>query len=295
MVLALALLVGGTAFADDDIRVGVLRFSSSTVDVGSEQAAIIGEVFTQRLAMADTLSIVGYEELASLAAGKRLQTTGYFSTKNAAQIGQLAECKYIVAGNITDLKMKSSSSGIHFIGSFGSHKEEASAAADIRVIDVETGDAIATFSEKSRAAQSGSYVGIAGVSSGQSDLNGMQQAAISELATKICVRVRDVVGDPVVVTNASAKSVTLGIGNVGGAAKGSLFRIYTGNANRGQTLAVVKVSNADSETSTAALADKNSGNLSLVRKGDKIVPTDADELKALQKGKKFAKSRPKEI
>lgn len=291
----LVLCLASVAFADDDeIRVGVLRFQSSTVDVGSDQATIIGDVFTQRLAMSDALSVLSHGEITSLTEGQKISMSGYISNKNAAKIGELVECKYIVAGTVTNLKMKSSSSGVAFIGAFGSHKEEATAAADIRVIDVETGEVIASFSDSSRATQSGSYVGIAGIGGGASDINGMQQAAISELATKLSFRVRDAVGDPVTVVSASSKEVTLGVGSMGGAAKGSLYRIYTGTPEKEQTLAVVKVSSTQTERSTATLADKNSGSLSLVRKGDKIAPTDSDELKALQKGKKFVKKRPQE-
>lgn len=292
-LLSLAVL-SSAAFADDEVQIGVLRFSSSTVDVGTEQATIMGDVVTQRLSMSDAFSVIGYGEIAALTEGQRFQSTGYVSTKNAIQIGKAAGCRYIVTGNVTQLKMKASSSGVAIIGAFGSHKEEATAAADINIVDVEAESVVASFSESSQATQSGSYGALGGFGGGESDLNGMLQAAISDLATKLCLRIRDTVGDPVTVTTASAKEVTLGIGSMGGANKGSLFRIITGTPGREQTIAVVKVNNATTERSTASLADKNSGNLSLVRKGDKIMPTDSSELKALQKGKKFVKSRPKE-
>ena len=286
--------LASVSFADDEIRVGIIRFQSSTVDVGSDQAAIIGDVFTQRLEMCEKLSVMGRGEVADAIEGEKISMTGYISNKNAAKIGQAAECKYILAGTVTNLKMKASSSGVAIIGAFGSHQQEASAAADLRIIDVETGEVAASFNESTKASQSGSYVGLAGGYSGETDLNGMQQAAISALATRLSLRVREFFDDPVLVTAAGAKSVTLGIGTMGGAVKDTYFRIFTGEEKREQTLAVVKVTEAQSEKSTAAIAGKNCGNLSLVRKGDKIALIDTDELKALQKGKKFAKSRPKE-
>ena len=280
--------------SSEEISIGIMRFQSSTVDVGSDQASIVGDVFTQRLAMSEALTVLGQGELMSAAAEAKVSTTGYVSNKNAAKIGKIAGCKYIISGTVTNLKMKASSTGVAFIGAFGSHKAEASAAADIKIIDVETGEVMESFNESTRASQSGSYVGIGGVSNAETDLNGMQQAAISNLATKMSLRTRSILGDPVTVTKASAKEITLGIGTMGGAAEGILFRIYTGSGKREQTLAVVKVKNAQTEQSTAVLADKNCGNLSLVKKGDYIALTDSDEVKALQKGKKFAKSRPKE-
>ena len=295
VILCLTVFFAGSAIADDEVKVGILRFSSNTVDVGSDQASVIGDVITQRLSMADNLNILGQGEISAAAEGEKISMSGYISTKNAIKLGKAADCKYVVAGTITNLKMKESTSGVAFIGAFGSHKAEATAAAEIRVIDVEAEEVRSSFSETAHASQSGSYVGIMGISSENMDLNGMQQAAISELAAKITMRVRDIVGDPVTVTKASAKSITLGIGTMGGANKGSLYRIYTGSGKREQNIAVVKVTEADSESSTAVIADKqNVGNLSLVRKGDKVIPIDSQELKELQKSKKFAKSRPKE-
>lgn len=290
------LCLSAAAFAEDteEITVGVLRFQSSTVDVGTDQASIVGDVFTQRLAMSEAMSVLGQGELTSAASEAKISMTGYVSNKNAAKIGQIAGCKYIITGTVTNLKMKASSSGVAFIGAFGSHKAEADAAAEIRIIDVETGEVVESFAENTHASQSGSYAGIAGFGGGQTDLNGMQQAAISNLATKLSMKTRDVLGDPAVVKTASAKEVTLNVGSMGGAGEGVMFRIYTGSGKSEKNLAVVKIKSAQTEQSTAVIADKNSGNLSLVRKGDKIALVDANELKSLQKGKKFAKSRPKE-
>lgn len=293
-VILLCFVVSPSEADDDETRIAVLTFQSSTVDAGPNHALIIGDVFSQRLSVSDKLVVIGHGEIDAIVEGEKIPTSGYISNKNAAQIGKLAECKYVILGTVTNLKMKSSSTGIAFIGAFGSRKEEATAAADVKLIDVETAETVATFSETSNASQSGSYVGIAGVSTSQSDLNGMQQAAISNLAMKLSMRVRDAIGDPITVNTASAKEVTLGIGSEGGASKGDLFRIYTGSGNREQTIAVVKASNVQLEKTTAAIADKSSGNLSLVRKGDKVTATDSVELKALQKGKKFVKSRPRE-
>ena len=197
-VVVLCLSAGAFAAESDseEITVGVLRFQSSTVDVGTDQASIVGDVFTQRLAMSEAMSVLGQGELTSAASEAKISMTGYVSNKNAAKIGKIAGCKYIIAGTVTNLKMKASSSGVAFIGAFGSHKAEADAAAEVRVIDVETGEVVESFAETTHASQSGSYAGIAGFGGGQTDLNGMQQAAISNLATKLSMKTRDVLGDP---------------------------------------------------------------------------------------------------
>ena len=173
VALCVVLCLCAGAYADEEITVGIMRFQSSTVDVGSDQASIVGDVFTQRLAMSEAMSVLGQGELTSAASEAKISMTGYVSNKNAAKIGQIAGCKYIIVGTVTNLKMKASSSGVAFIGAFGSHKAEADAAAEIRIIDVETGEVVDSFSESTHASQSGSYVGIAGFGSGQSDINGI--------------------------------------------------------------------------------------------------------------------------
>ena len=295
VMLAVLVLTSCAAFAEDEeVKVGILAFQSSTVDVGQGQAEIIGDVFTQRMEMCDVIEVFGRGDMTTAASEAKVSMTGHISNKNAAKIGAAAGCKYVIAGTVTNLKMKASTSGVAIIGAFGSHKEEATAAADMRIIDVETGDVVESIAESTKASQSGSYAGIAGGYSGETDLNGMQQAAIADLATRLCLKFREFIGDPVTVKSAGAKSITLGIGTMGGANKDTFFRVFTGDSKRGQTLAVVKVSEAGSEQATAVIAGKNCGNLSLVQKGDKIALIDSDELKALQKGKKFAKSRPRE-
>ena len=72
------------------------------------------------------------------------------------------------------------------------------------------------------------------------------------------------------------------------------LRIYTGSGKSEQNIAVVKVKSSQTEESTAVSAGKNCGNIALVRNGDKVALVDGDDLKALQKSKKFVKSRPKD-
>ena len=294
VVLCVAVLCVGTAFAadDDEIRVGVLRFQSGVADVPSGQAEVIGDIFTRMFATAENINVIAPGQLEQIANENKIGiSSGYISPKTAKQVGELADCKYIVIGTVTEFKKKSSTSGLWFVGS---NKEEANAAADLVVIDLDSGEEVASISETGRAAQSGSFVSFYGVSSGKADLTGMEAGAVSELSAKLAMKARDAVGDPVTVKSVSGKQVTLNVGTTCGAAKGSLYKIYTNSGTKEQVIAVVKVSDAKMETSTAAIADKTSGNLSLVRTGDKIALINNDELKDLVKRKAFAKSRPKD-
>lgn len=279
------------ALAAEKVRIGVLRFQTSVADVDPSQAAAIGDFFTQMLGTADAVSVLGREQLTSIATENKIAISGYIQNDIAAEIGRLAECRYVVVGIVTDFTKKASSSGVWIAGS---HKEEAHAAADIRVIDVETERVVLSTSEEGHASQSGSYVSIYGISSGSAELSGMEAGAISELASKLNLRVREALtGDTARVTNKTAKSVTIDLGTLAGSRQGALYRIYTGSGSNEKNIAVVKVSEAKSEYSTAT-PEKNAGNFSLVRKGDKVYPINSEELKALTKRKAFVKTRPAE-
>ena len=292
--LLIVLCFSVVAFAEtgEKIRVGVLKFQSSGADVEAYYSNQIGEIFTQRLAMSDGLSVMGSEQLTAIATENKIPLSGYFSKDTAIEIGKLAECDYVVVGTVTNFKMKATASGVWIAAS---HKEEANAEADVRVYNVKTGETVLSDTETGRASQGGSYVAISIFSGGSSELSGMQSGAISELTSKLSIRVREALtGETPKVTAKSAKEVTIDIGTIGGAAKGVLYRIYVGSGKKEQNLAVVKVKDAKSDYCTAVLADKNTGNLATVQKGDKVFPIGSDELKALTKKKgAFPKSRPK--
>ena len=288
-LLAVLLLSSFTAEGADRPRVGVLRFQSSAgVDGG--YAMTIGDTFAQMLGLSEKFSVMGTEQMMMIATQNNIPMSGYISRETAIEIGKLAGCKYVAVGTVTDFKRTAKTSGIWIAGS---HKEETRAEADVRVYDVETGETAVSESASGRAAQGGSFVSIYGMSSGKSDISGMDAGAIAEVTSKLSIAVRDKLADDAPkVTAKTSKEVTIGLGTIGGAVKGSFYRIYAGSGKNERNLAVVKVTEAKSDYSTAVLADKGMGNLSLVQKGDKVFPADDTELKDIQK-KGFAKSRPK--
>lgn len=289
VLLAIMILASFTAQAAERTRVGVLRFQSSA-GVEGGYAMMIGDTFAQMLSLSDKLSVMGTEQMTITATQNNIPLSGYISRETAQEIGKLAGCKYVVVGTVTNFKRTAKSSGIWIAGS---HKQESLAEADVRVYDTDTGDTVVSESASGRAAQSGSYVSIYGISSGQSDISGMDAGAIAEVTSKLSITVRDkLADDSPIVTAKTAKEVTLNLGTIGGAGKGEYYRIYSGSGRNEKNLAVVKVTDAKSDYSKAELAEKGMGNLSLVQKGDKIFPVDATELKDIQK-KGFAKSRPK--
>ena len=255
LIVCFTVLAASVACADEPIMVGVMPFQSAVGDVSPTQATLIGDIFTQQLSRSDKMQIMGREQLNQIAIENKLVIGGYVSPQTAAKVGQLAECKYIVTGAVTEFNKKASSSGVLIVRS---HKEEANAAADVNVIDVETGETILSISESGRAAQSGSGFDVGYFSSGQHDISGMEAGAVAELTAKLSSKVREAItGEYYQVTEKSGKEITLNIGTAAGAKKDALYRVYSVSGKREQNIAVVKIKTAHSDSSTAVIADKS--------------------------------------
>lgn len=162
-LFAVILIISSAAGAEsDDICIGVMEFSSGTLELDPDQAIVVGNVFTQRLAMSvpDSITVVGHGQLSRIAEENHMSTEGYVSNRNAAKIGRLAGCRYIVAGIVTDLKRRTASTGVNFIVRMGQKIDVATSGADIRLIDTETGEAVLLVSDTARATQKDSKFNV---------------------------------------------------------------------------------------------------------------------------------------
>ena len=320
-LLAVSVLVSVNAEADDiddfsdEISIGVMEFSSGTMELVPEQAIVVGNVFTQRLAMSvpDNITVVGHGQLSRIAEENHMSTEGYVSNRNAARIGRLAGCRYIIAGIVTDLKRRTASTGVHFIVRMGQTIDVATAGADIRLIDTETGEALLSIADTARATQKDSQFNVnvgevldvlprnisreypnympssknvdAGFGRSQ---KGMEATSMFLLSSRLSMRVVEAItGKYPVVSSVSGKEVTLSIGSNGGAVNGMLYRIFSPEGN----IAIVQLKDVQANQSRAKLYSKGYGKLSLAREGDRVFPTDIYEAKAMIKNKTFIHKR----
>ncbi|MBR1438474.1 MAG: hypothetical protein IJ587_08050 [Synergistaceae bacterium] len=332
-LLAVSVLVSVNAEAEsiddfsDEISIGVMEFSSGTMELVPEQAIVVGNVFTQRLAMSvpDNITIVGHGQLSRIAEENHMSTEGYVSNRNAARIGRLAGCRYIIAGIVTDLKRRTASTGVHFIVRMGQTIDVATAGADIRLIDTETGEALLSIADTARATQKDSQFNVnvgevldvlprnisreyptympssknvdAGFGRSQT---GMEATSMFLLSSRLSMRVVEAItgkypvvvveaitGKYPVVSSVSGKEVTLSIGSNGGAVNGMLYRIFSPEGN----IAIVQLKDVQANQSRAKLYSKGYGKLSLAREGDRVFPTDIYEAKAMIKNKTFIHKR----
>ena len=299
----------------DEVSIGVMEFTSGTLELVPEQAIVVGNVFTQRLAMSvpDNITVVGHGQLSRIAEENHLSTEGYVSNRNAAKIGRLAGCKYIIAGIVTDLKRRTASTGVHFIVRMGQKIDVATSGADIRLIDTETGEAILAVADTARATQKDSQFNVnvgevldvlprnvqreypsymPGAKNIDTDFrrsqSGMEATSMFLLSSRLSLRVVEAIsGKYPAVASVSKNEVTLSIGTNGGAVNGMLYRIFSPEGN----IAVVQLKDVKTNTSRAKLYSKGYGKLSLVRPGDRVFPTDIYEAKAMIKEKTFIRKR----
>lgn len=291
-------------FADevsaDKIKIGVLKFQSNAFDLGAEQAAIVGDIFSKRLARIEPFSVTGYGQLEALAEGHKLSMQGYIPEETAAEFGRLADCKYIIIGTVTGMaaaKQKTISlpnlpKEVAFLSNFLTSKGKASIAADISIVDVETEKTILALSESAEASQAGgaSEENVMGGKGG-----GSGNSALSDLMFKMSLKIREVItGEYAKVTEAGKKTITIDAGTLIGARKGTLCRVYTTDSQgKEENVAVVRIREAGTNYSTAIIADKKSGKFSLIRKGDRVSPISSSDLKSIRK-QKFLRTRPQE-
>lgn len=274
---------------DGKIIVGIMPFQNSNEDIEQEQAAMVGDVFTQMLSMSDKIKIIGRDVLTDTASENNISFSGYISHETASEIGKLASCDVIIIGYVSEYVSKSKKGGVIIVSKA---KSEAKATANVIVINVNTGENILSLSESGRAVKTGSSVSILGIGGKKIKLDSMEGNAVSELSSILSIKITGVLtGDYPMVTNVTKKDITFNIGETLGVKKSVLYRVLTVEGNAEENIAVVKVKNIRANASQAVSAGKKLGKFSLIEKGDIVMPVTVKDSKMLSKEKSFIKFR----
>lgn len=293
------------AITDEPVRLGVMKFLTRTEGVTEAQAAAVGDVFARMLTSSKTITVIERDQLENIAGEIARGQSGMITDETAVQIGKVAGCNYMLIGAVTRYEHSASTTDL-FI--FGWRKYYALATIDVRVVDVETTKVVLSLSESGTTTQKGTTLNFYGMNNKKDmDFKGMEAGAIADAASRLGFKLRETLtGESVQVLEPGKKEIVVSLGMNGGAQIGGLYRVYTegreirdaeGNSlgREMNDIAVVKITKLQPEFSNAVIAAKNAGNLSLVRRGDKIFPIAQDEMQAMIKNKVFPKSRPKEV
>ena len=307
LCVMLCLICSGAeaAITDGSVRLGVMKFLTRAEGVTEAQAAAVGDVFARMLTSSKTITVIERDQLDQIASEQKMNMSGMITDDTAVQIGKIAGCNYMLIGAVTRYEHTSSTTDL-FI--FGWRKYYALATIDVRVVDVETTKVVLSLSETGTTTQKGTTLNFYGMNDKEKmDFKGMEAGAISDAASRLGYKLREsLTGEHLQVLDAGSKEVVVSLGMNGGAQIGSLYRVYTdgreirdadGNSlgREMNDIAVIKITKLQPEFSNAAIAAKNAGNLSLVRRGDKIFPVTLEEMQQMIKNKVFPKSRPKEV
>ncbi|MBQ7733493.1 MAG: hypothetical protein IJT58_05695 [Synergistaceae bacterium] len=317
-VLLIALFTGAaySASSRDVYRIGVMRFANKAPGMSYAQAEAITDMFIRMISNSKHIAVLERERLEAIASEQRLSMSGLVDANTAVQIGRIAGCQYMVLGSVTqfDSKQAASSGAIPFpIFGMTIHENkntyEASITIDMRIVNVETSEVVMAMSETGNALgeQNSSSIYWSGYSGSESSssnsITGIESKAVEDAVTKLGIRIREEVsGEYTQVLSATGNEITLSVGATSGARKGGLYKVYAdgskifdmdGNelGSKQIIIAAVEITDVQNNFSTAKV-NKNWGNASLIKRGDKIMPISLSEVRDLVKKKAFAKTRP---
>ncbi|MBQ9595152.1 MAG: hypothetical protein IJR35_04765 [Synergistaceae bacterium] len=300
----------------DVYRIGVMRFANKAPGMSYAQAEAITDMFIRMISNSKRIAVLERERLEAIAREQRFSMSGLVDSNTAVQIGRIAGCQYMILGSVTQFDSKqASSSGAIPIPFFGmtvhesKNTYEASITIDMRIVDVETSEVVLAMSETGNALgeQNSSSVYWSGYGSSEgsssNSITGIESKAVEDAVTKLGIRIREEVsGEYTQVLSATGSEITLSVGATSGARKGGLYKVYAdgskifdmeGNelGSKQIIIAAVEITDVQNNFSTGKV-NKNWGNASLIKRGDKIMPISLGEVRDLVKKKAFAKTRP---
>ena len=323
-VVFLAVAVfGSSSFADDVIRVGVVKFDAKASGVSVSNTESVTDELTRMLASSYSIAIVDRTQLETIAREHRLHLSGLMDPRTAAKLGKIAGLQYIITGAVTGFSLKETSQvqdknawmGVILGGTVGDlvrnkkveKIEDAEVTLDVRIIDVNTEEVVLAIAETGIARST-----IKGSASGKSDESvqkqviNLQDAAISDAVARVGQRVKEkVAGEYPQVLSAGGGEVVLSIGATSGVKIGNIYKITSEGdevrdmrgkviGRRTNTIAVVTVSEVQNDFSMAQAA-QNGGNISLVHRGDRVESISEREFSDLVKKGAFPRSRPRSL
>ena len=217
--------IAAGASPQQPVRLGVMPFLTKTGEVSENQAAQVTDSVTRILHVSPSISIIERERLRVIAAEQGLNTASD-NQNSAMKIAQLAGCQYILLGSVTQLTQRyfssKKASGFLFFNFYGDESEmqESTAKLEARLIDVNTGRVVLSFS------QEGSAV-IATKDKKSHFKDDLTTRAINAASSRLGDKIREVLADEyAMIITANKKNVRINRGSASGVDGGALYRVY---------------------------------------------------------------------
>ncbi|MBQ9526564.1 MAG: hypothetical protein IJR68_03045 [Fretibacterium sp.] len=257
------LTLEAAAFAQPQVSLGIMPFLSRTREIGTNQAAQITDIITRILHVSRSISVIERERLRVIAMEHGLNT-GSVNQDSAVKIGQLAGCKYILLGSITQLTQRYLSARNTSLFSFGDERalQESTATLEARLIDVTTGRVALSFS------QSGSALISSDDEKKSRSGSDLAMQAIEAASSRLSDEVREVLADEhAMIISVNKKNIRINRGSMSGVNVGALYKVYEEGeevfdlngaslGKRSINRAIVRVTDVSSEFSTVEVLEE---------------------------------------
>ena len=93
------------------IRVGIINFDSKAYGISKKEASTLADLLSRMLSNSDKIAVLERSQLEAIAREQKLTLSGLIDPAQAAQIGKLASCQYILLGSITGCEERDIISG----------------------------------------------------------------------------------------------------------------------------------------------------------------------------------------
>lgn len=307
---------------DNMPRLGVMSFTSATDEVTKNEAEAITDILTRMLVSSKKIAILERDRLESIAQEHKLNLGGVVDPETAVQLGKLAGCKYMLLGSVTNIEGASSSVGdvsfrkmadadsmaraINTGGTIGKvatalaildviltvsentkekeriDTQSAAATIDARIVDVETGNIVATMSGRGSASQSTVLQYGSDTEVTVNEIGGLRSQAITAASSHIGLAVREKLGGElmkaVVVEDGS---ITINQGSMSGIQRGDICVVYPADdpLPGKKVTAIVIVNDVEANFSVAGLYGTSS-DIRSIKRGDVLRPVTQEAIDA---------------
>lgn len=322
-VLVSFFCVPSLSFAEDVIRIGILKFESRADGISYSNAESITDELTRMLANSYAIAIIDRSSLEAIAREQRMSLSGLIDPRTAAKVGHLAGIQYLITGAITNFNMtenleQNDSTALwdliggkdlakHLGSKTITKTENAEVTLDLRIIDVNTQEVVLSMAETGKATRQ-TTVRADNTDGGHANIQNLnlKDEAVSDAVARIGQRIKEAVaGEYPQVLRVNKDEIIISLGATSGAKPGNLYKVSLEGEEildmRGKVIgrtttpiAVVRVDDVKNDYSIARVIKKG-GNLSNIQRGDRIEPSSSAEASSLIKRKAFLERRHRKI
>ncbi|MBN1647065.1 MAG: hypothetical protein JW874_03435 [Spirochaetales bacterium] len=162
----------------------VIEFTNKTKYGARRLSDSAGEILTTEMLRSGNFILVERDKIEQVMAELELQLSGITESENAAELGAMLNCQYMLVGSVSSYGVKTTGQDLIIMQK---KVQTAECEVDIRVIDVETGGIIfSAYGKGVEETSSGSALGLGSAASYDETLSGkVLRKAITEAVFKL--------------------------------------------------------------------------------------------------------------